>query len=49
MDIADKAAISGAGIVDRIINESAVLATCKKCGVLSIVDSNLNIKRFSPL
>lgn len=35
-------------LLDLIVRESSVVVTCPKCGSLSVVDSQLNIKRYSP-
>lgn len=36
-------------LLDLVIRESRVVATCGKCGGLAIIDQDLNIQRYSPL
>ena len=34
--------------LDNVINRSSVVAICSKCGVMSIIDQELSIKRYVP-
>lgn len=36
-------------LLDLIVRESPVVATCPACGVLSIVDQDLNVRQYAPL
>lgn len=36
-------------LLDLIVRESSVVATCPQCGVLSIVDQDLNVRQYAPV
>lgn len=36
-------------LLDLIVRESAVVATCGKCGTLSVIDQDLNVRQYRPL
>lgn len=36
-------------LLDLIVRESAVVATCPQCGGLSIVDQDLNVRQYAPV
>jgi predicted RNA-binding Zn-ribbon protein involved in translation (DUF1610 family) len=36
-------------LLDMIVRESAVVALCPQCGVLSIVDQDLNVRQYAPV
>lgn len=48
-DMPTDAATPCGALLDLIVREASVVATCPRCGVLSIVDSELNLKQYSPL
>lgn len=35
-------------LLDLIIRESSVVATCPKCGDLAIIDQDLNVRHYAP-
>lgn len=36
-------------LLDLIVRESAVVATCATCGTLSVIDQELNVRQYRPL
>ncbi len=38
-----------APLLDRISLESSVVAACRKCGRLAVIDNNYNIKLYEPV
>jgi hypothetical protein len=36
-------------LLDRITQESSVVAVCRKCGRLAVVDNDYNIKLYEPV
>lgn len=36
-------------LLDLIIRESRIVVTCGKCGTLSIIDQDLNVRQYQPL
>lgn len=35
-------------LLDRISVESSVVAVCRKCGRLAVIDNHYNVKRYEP-